>query len=603
VQLQHARMVTNDRWSSKLPASRPPPAERGKIAPFPMSSAAFPSVAAPLPALTRRGAVVLLLVFTAIWFSNLDYRRLVHPDEGRYAEIPREMVASGDWITPRLNGIKYFEKPALQYWITAAAYSIFGTHEWTARVWPALSGFAGVLFIGYVGLRLGGPKLGLYSAAVLGGSAASVLNAHILTLDAGVTFWMSVGLGSLFIAQRDDATRGEERGWMLAAWAALALAVLSKGLIGLALPGAALVIYSLLQRDWSVWRRLHLFGGAVLFLVIAAPWFIAVSLRNSEFFDFFFIHEHFARFLTSQARREGAWWYFIPVLLVGILPWVTVLLWTARRVWTDAPTGRNGFSWQRFALVWSAFIFLFFSASGSKLPWYVLPIFPALALTLGWQLTVLPQTTLTRLMLPLVAGMGLITLVALLAYSAIASRFASAHEPLDQLLGYGVWLKTACVVAFAGGILGLVHLRSDRRTAAVLTFSLSALAAVMLMLTGYDTLGETRSAKTIVSRVVAANGPLRADVPFYTVRMYDQTLPYYLGRTVTQVEHDDELAMGIASEPDRAIATESEWLRRWSGATQAYAIMEPEEYARLQSDSVPMRELARDARRVIVSRQ
>src|ERR1700687_4054510 len=186
-----------------------------KSRPSAMSSRASPAAAARLRAWPRRGCVVLLLVFTAIWFSKLDYRRLVHPDEGRYAEIPREMAASGDWITPRLKGSKYFEKPALQYWITAAAYSIFGVHHWTARVWPALSGFLGVLFIGYVGLRLGGPLLGLYSGAVLGGWAWYVLKAHILTLDAGVTFWMSVGLGSLFIAQRYDATPAEERGWMI----------------------------------------------------------------------------------------------------------------------------------------------------------------------------------------------------------------------------------------------------------------------------------------------------------------------------------------------------------------------------------------------------
>jgi 4-amino-4-deoxy-L-arabinose transferase-like glycosyltransferase len=272
-------------------------------------------------------------------------------------------------------------------------------------------------------------------------------------------------------------------------------------------------------------------------------------------------------------------------------------------MWTRAPAGRNGFSWQRFALVWSVFIFLFFSASDSKLPWYILPIFPALALMLGWQLTVLPRTTLAGLMLPLIAGTGVIALIMLVAYPTLASRFADAREPLEQILGYGAWLRTACVVAFAGGVLGLVYLRSERRTAAVLSMSLSALVAVMLLLSGYDTLGEARSAKAIVSRIVAANGPMRADVPFYTVRMYDQTLPYYLGRTVTQVEHDDELAMGIASEPDKAIATEAEWLRRWSAAAQAYAIMEPQEYARLQHDGVPMRELARDARRVIVSRQ
>ena len=567
-----------------------------------MSSAIPPADSAPSPVLTRRGVVIVLLVFTAIWFSNLEYRRLVHPDEGRYAEIPREMVASGDWITPRLNGIKYFEKPALQYWITAAAYSIFGVHHWTARVWPALAGYLGVLFVGYVGLRMGGPLLGLYSAAVLGGCAWYVLNAHILTLDAGVTFWMTVGLGSLFLAQRDDATPGEERGWMLAAWAALALAVLSKGLIGIVLPGGALVIYSLLRRDWSLWRRLHLVGGAVLFLAIAAPWFIAVSLRNEEFFDFFFIREHFSRFLTNEARREGAWWYFIPIFIVGILPWLTVLLWSARRMWTDAPTGRNGFSWQRFALVWSGFIFVFFSASGSKLPSYILPMFPALALTLGWQLMLLPQATLARLTLTLVVVTGVIALIVIVAYTSLAARFADARQPLEPLLDYGIWLKSACLIAFGGGALGLFHLRSGRRTAAILSVSLTALVAAILVLTGHDTLAEARSSGPIVSRIVADNGPFRPDVPFYTVRMYDQTLPYYLGRTVTQVEHKDELAMGIASEPDKAVATESEWRRRWSAAEQAYAIMQPDEYKRLLDEGVPMRELGRDTRRVIVSR-
>src|SRR6266705_5268032 len=187
------------------------------------------AAAAPL----SRGALIALLVgFVLIWFCGIEQRRLMHPDEGRYAEIPREMVASGDWVTPRLNGIKYFEKPALQYWITAAAYETFGVRHWTARSWPALAGCLGVLFIGYVGLRIGGPTLGLYSASTLGGCVWWILNAHVLTLDAGLTFWMSIGIGGLIIAQRADATPREQRNWMLAAWAALALAVLSKGLNG-----------------------------------------------------------------------------------------------------------------------------------------------------------------------------------------------------------------------------------------------------------------------------------------------------------------------------------------------------------------------------------
>src|SRR5438876_9200081 len=148
-----------------------------------MSPPSAPASGSTFAPLTRRAMLALLLVFTLVWFSNLEYRRLVHPDEGRYAEIPREMAETGDWVTPRLNGVKYFEKPALQYWLTAAAYEAFGVHPWTARLWPALSGFLGVLFIGYVGWRLGGPALGLYAAVGLVGCVGNVLKTHAHALD------------------------------------------------------------------------------------------------------------------------------------------------------------------------------------------------------------------------------------------------------------------------------------------------------------------------------------------------------------------------------------------------------------------------------------
>jgi 4-amino-4-deoxy-L-arabinose transferase-like glycosyltransferase len=551
----------------------------------------------------RGGAIALLVAFVLIWFSNIDYRRLVHPDEGRYAEIAREMAATGDWVTPRLNGIKYFEKPALQYWITAAAYEVFGVRHWTARLWPALAGCLGVLFIGYVGLRIGGPLLGLYSAAALGGCMWWILNAHVLTLDAGLSFWMGVGMGSLIIAQRADATTRGQRNWMLVAWAALALAVLSKGLIGIVLPGAALVLYSALTRDWSLWRRLHLVKGMLLFLVVAAPWFVIVSSRNAEFFDFFFIHEHFTRFLTNEAKREAPWWYFFPIFAVGILPWLTVFAWTAKRSWTGAQTDRNGFCWERFVLVWAAFIFVFFSLSGSKLSSYILPVFPALALVIAKQLATIGDTLLWRLSLPMVALTGIAWLALLLGYDAIASHLAGDQQPVGPLLAYGPWLKWALGVGFAGGVASMWAFSGGRRPFAVLTIAFSTLIAAQLVLTGYDTLAESRSSAPLLARISTTEGPLRTDVPFYTVRMYDQTLPYYLGRTVTQVEHPDELAMGIASEPDKAIDTVAHWRPIWGALQDAYAMMQPDEYDSLRRDGVPMRELGRDARRVIVARR
>jgi 4-amino-4-deoxy-L-arabinose transferase-like glycosyltransferase len=555
-----------------------------------------------LSPLTRRSALALLLAFALIWFANLDYRRLVHPDEGRYAEIPREMAVTGDWVTPRLDGLKYFEKPALQYWLTAAAYKAFGVHPWTARLWPALAGFAGVIFIGYVGSRLGGATLGLYSAAALGGCLWYAGNAHILTLDAGLTLWMSVGLGAFFIAQHVAEPR-RRRAWMLTAWAALALATLSKGLIGIVLPGTALITYSIATRDWALWRRLHLMSGMLLFLAIVAPWFIVVSVSNPGFFDFFFIHEHFTRFLTSEHRRTGAWWYFVPILLVGLLPWVVVFFAALPRMWTLAPREANGFSWPRFALVWSAVIFAFFSASGSKLPSYILPIFPALALPIGWQLATLSEATLARLTLPLVVAFGTLTVAALAGYPAIVARIADARQPAGPLLAYGPWIQAGLVLCAIGGAMGWWWLCRSRRTAAVLSVALASLAGAQIVLTGYDELAESRSSEPILSRIASSHGPFRTDVPFYAVRMYDQTLPYYLGRTVVLVDYRDELAFGIESEPDKAIGTIGEWQRRWGASDQAYAMMQPDEYEKLKALEVPMIELGRDPRRVVVSRR
>jgi hypothetical protein len=152
-------------------------------------------------------------------------------------------------------------------------------------------------------------------------------------------------------------------------------------------------------------------------------------------------------------------------------------------------------------------------------------------------------------------------------------------------------------------VAALWWLKGGKRTAAILAVSLTTLLAALLVLTGHDELADSRSAAPILSRVVSQHGPIAADVPFYSVKMYDQTLPWYLGRTVTPVAHLDELAMGLAIEPDKAVATVDEWKQRWDRETQAYAIMQVDMYEMLLREGVPMRELGRDPRRVIVSRR
>jgi len=188
----------------------------------------------------------LVVAIAVIWFANLEYRTLIKPDEGRYAEIPREMVKSGDWVTPRLNDLKYFEKPPLQYWATATAYEVFGEHQWTSRLWAGLTGFAGLLLVWFAGTKLFGREAGGYAALLMGSSLLYVLIGHINTLDMGVTFFLTLGIVALLLGQSQPYPP-IRRNWMLLAWAGLALAVLSKGLMGIILPGAALFIYCVVQ--------------------------------------------------------------------------------------------------------------------------------------------------------------------------------------------------------------------------------------------------------------------------------------------------------------------------------------------------------------------
>src|SRR5438270_589415 len=259
------------------------------------------------------------------WFATVPVRPLLDPDEGRYAEIPREMLASGDWVTPRFDGLLYFEKPPLQYWATAIAYQVFGVSEWSSRLWSVGLAFACLpLTFAWVARLYGGvaARLALTALAV---SPFFLIVGHINLLDGAFSFFLTAAVLAFTLAQTSPPRSPAERRWMLTAWAAAALAVLSKGIVVGVLAGAALVIYTLIERDSLTWRRLRLAAGLPLFAGLAAPWFVVVSLRNPAFPGFFFVHEHFARFLTTVHQRVEPWWYFLPLLLVGVLPWVVPL--------------------------------------------------------------------------------------------------------------------------------------------------------------------------------------------------------------------------------------------------------------------------------------
>lgn len=544
------------------------------------------------PSFKRLLLWLLFLLAALIWFANLDYRHLVKTDEGRYAEISREMVASGDWVTPRLNDIKYFEKPALQYWATAAAFTAFGEHEWTVRLWSALTGFFGIALVWFAGRRLFGPGAGFHAALILGSSLLYALIGHINTLDMGVTFFMTAAMIGFLLAQRPGADSRENRLWMHVAWAAAAFSVLSKGLIGLILPGAVLVIYTLIQRDWGMWKRLHLLTGSLLFFAITMPWFVAVSLANPEFFHFFFIHEHFERFLTKAHGRYQPWWYFVPVLIAGILPWVGLMFDALVRAWKKEPAEGGAFQPKRFLLIWAVFIYFFFSISSSKLPSYILPIFPALALLMGERLSRATGKLLFWQALPVavLAGAGFVL-------SPLVVTFSSEEVPAELYEKYAIWLAIAAAIWFVGAAAALYFARKNRMRPSATALALSSLIFAQLVLIGHESLAPSNSAYYLAQKI---KPHLRPDVPFYSVGMYDQTLPFYMKRTVTLVAHQDELEFGLTQEPRKWLPDFAAFEKAWRGQPYALAIMEPNTYEQFKAAGLPMQLVARDTRRVVV---
>ncbi|MCO8611033.1 glycosyltransferase family 39 protein [Burkholderia multivorans] len=546
--------------------------------------------------LNRIVLVLLLVAFAVIWFTPLGMRHLIPSDEGRYAEMAREMFVTGDWITPRYNGYKYFEKPPLQTWLNALTFAWFGIGEWQARLYTALASFAGVLLVGFTGARLFNPLSGFLAAVVLACSPYWNLMGHFNALDMGLAFWMALSLCALLLAQRPGLRPAAVRGWMWVCWAAMAFAVLSKGLVGVILPGAVLVLYTLVARDWALWKRLYLVSGLVIFFAIATPWFVLVQQRNPEFFNFFFIVQQFRRYLTPEQNRPGPFYYFVPVLLVGFLPWLSVA-WQSVRHALRMPRQPNGFSPMLVLLIWSAFIFLFFSASHSKLISYVLPVAPALALIIGAYLPLLGADRFRRHLL------GYLAFFVAAAFGIIFLAYqGDARTPNALYRAFQIWLYVGLAIA---AVLTLVAAWLNRRVG--VTAALAAFGAAWLMFgtiggTGHDEFGRYSSGALLAPAVRAELAKLPPDTPFYSIEMLDHTFPFYVGHTTIMVHRQDELAFGISVEPNKWVPTVDEWIARWKQDTHALAIMPPGEYDALVKQQVPMRVIARDNRRVIVEK-
>lgn len=559
---------------------------------------AVPYRAAPVSSRRLQGLPLWWAVACALavlWFGTLELRGLFAPDEGRYAQIPQAMLATGDWITPRLNGFKYFEKPPLQYWATAVIYKLFGEDEWTARLWPALVGFLGAGVIAWIGTVSAGRRVGGLAGFMLATSLGYFLAGQYLTLDMGLTFFLTCALAFFIKAQCADLPDPVRARWMLFAWSALACAVLSKGLVGIVLPGLALGAYMALARDFRPLRSLAVAPGVGLFMAITAPWFLLVQDRNPEFSRFFFIHEHFERFALPGHHRPGPWWYFIPVMLAGTLPWTPLVL----RAFLGAvrqrdSTDRSSLNIDLLLAISAATILLFFSLSSSKLPAYVLPALPPLVLLAARRIGELEAKEFLRD----------IALVGALAAAAAggACLLLARTGSFPPLAPAAPWFLLALLALLAGGAGATLLARRQHVGYAGLLLGLAMPMVAQLALAGAHTVDELRSTERVFESVFGEKRAETDTTPFYSVGTFDPGLPFYLGRPVVMVGYRSELGAGIAAEPRKFIDTVEEFSALWLARSDGYAAMTPRQFDELTRSGLPMRVLARDSQHVIVSR-
>jgi len=376
----------------------------------------------------------LLALFVVLVFLEFPGSYLIEPDEARYAEIPREMLQTGDWVTPRINQQPYFEKPPLFYWANAASLALFGENPYAARLASRLSAAA---VAGMLALALGrrtGTGEGLLCALLYLSSLLPFVLARQNLIDGFLTASMTVCLLAMraFWMRRERGERGWR--WLVLAGAAAAAGTLAKGLVGAVLPGLIFLAWALWTGRARLVREALWSPAPFVFLALTAPWFGAMERANPGFQEFFLFHEHLGRF-AEGAKRTRSLFTFVPVVLAGFLPWIAFL---PRVVRSFRPLTRRTFRQrpdEAYFLLWAAVVFLFFTLSRSKLVPYILPMFPALAAL--WGKALAAETATRRAVLGVAAATAAVFLALVVAQPRATRRF-TAHPVVEAVRGYRV---------------------------------------------------------------------------------------------------------------------------------------------------------------------
>jgi 4-amino-4-deoxy-L-arabinose transferase-like glycosyltransferase len=506
-----------------------------------------------------------------LYLTGLGRPALWEPDEGRYAEIAREMVVSHDYITPRNNFVRYFEKPPLVYWLTAAALKVFGQNEFAVRLQAAIASVGQVAIVAALGERMFGAITGILAALTLALSPLFFAFARFATPDPALAFFLTAAMACFYISVQPVEPGGIHPGWIIGAAAMLALGTLTKGPVALLLGGAIALLWLIIEGRSRQMLGIPWLKSSALYLIITLPWFIVVARRNPDFLNFFIIHEHFQRYLQSTEHGWGAWFY-VPITIAGTWPWFfffpmglsgSVNRGSLKKK-TVTRTGSGDANDQQgalhFLLIWFAVVFVFFSIPRSKLGEYILPALPPIAIVAARGLARIDNlaTAERQRLLMIFAGINIASAIAI---ATIAITVVPA-QGLSHALGRDAIIIAAALLT--GGTAALVL--AGRETSTI------TLALAISVIAG---LGGGMDARERVAPLVSYRRLAGIITPYanrgcrlLSYRHFEQGLPFYTGARETLVNYRGELEpFGPLHDPyGRVFATTSQLRKSWSGS-------------------------------------
>jgi 4-amino-4-deoxy-L-arabinose transferase-like glycosyltransferase len=488
--------------------------------------------------------LILLALAGCLFFLGLGSLPLLEPDEGRNAEVAREMLVSGDWITPHYDTLTYLDKPAVYFWLVAGSFRVGGINEWAARIPSALMALATLLLVWLLGRTMGGASAGLRAAVVFATCPLAIAFAHLVIFDMLLAFLMALVMTVFWIA-KSEGYRDPRLDMLL--FAALGVATVTKGPVGFLVPLLSIVVYEAVRGKGGDLKRLRWGLGVAVFLAAVLPWFIAVSIRNPDFPRYALWQESLQRFVTGgQVHRQGGLFYYVPVYLAGFFPWSLCLLfaaWTRRKQWRELrqENHRAGL----FLLVWAMTVFVFFSISRSQLPGYFLPATVPLSILMArvWEDgspgVGAPPDWLTAGFAALL-GLGLV-----IAVGSQPWVFAGAKAALAKKLHPAVFGMLQPSLLYTGLILGALGIlgrnvasRARGASLSAITFALLALTVPLLMVRWLPVLkvfAEAHSSRRLAKTLRASP---EKDWPIYGYYYFRTSLPFYLQRPVGLVTFD-----------------------------------------------------------------